>query len=434
MKAITKFSVLLSSVVCASLASASSFYPQPQPSNEEQYLLERINAARANPTAEGNMLASVTDSEILRYYSYYGVDTGALRSDFAGYSAKPPLAFNPDLMTSAREQSLDQAANGFQGHNSSDGTTFDVRISNTGYSWHALGENVFAYVENPFFGHVGLNADWGVPSLDHRANIMNLDPSFPTFKEIGISYVSTSLPNFGPYVLTEDFGTPSDPSVAYLVGVVYDDSNNNGSYDIGEGLGGVTITTSAGDYYTTTTASGGYVLPLPAGSGTITITAAGGPLGGERTQTVSYVGGVNVKVDFTRSMPAGASLPVVKITASSKNLTPGGAANLKIARSKGDLSQDLQVALNISGTAIPGVDVTALPSSVTIPAGSSSVTIPIQANPAPAAQASSSSSSPSGSGSGITKLKIQLQDGAGYLVSPVPSKAKASVKIWTAAS
>jgi uncharacterized protein YkwD len=429
MKAITKFSLLLSTVVCASLSSAASFYPQSNPSNEEQYILELINAARANPTAEGNMLASVTDSEILRYYNYYGVDTNTLRSDFSSYSAKPPLAFNPDLETSSREQSIDQATNGFQGHDSSDGTTFDVRISNTGYSWYALGENVFAYVENPFFGHVGLNADWGVPDLDHRANIMNLDPSFPTFKEIGISYVSTSVPNFGPYVITEDFGAPLDQSVAYLVGVVYNDANGNGSYDIGEGLGGVTITTSAGDYYTTTTASGGYVLPLPAGSGTLTITAAGGPLGGVRTQTISYVAGVNVKVDFTTAMPSGGSLPVVKITASNNNLTPGGSpASLKISRSKGDVSQDLQVALNVSGSAIPGVDVTALPTTVTIPAGSASIIIPVQATPAPTAQAANSTPS------GIKKIKIQLQDGAGYLVSPVPSKAKASVKIWTAAS
>jgi uncharacterized protein YkwD len=220
MNALTRSLILPLLALSTVGASAASFYPQPNPSNEEQYILELINAARANPAAEGRMLAGITDSEISRYYTYYAVDRNQLVTDFAGYAVKPPLAFNSDLNAAALEHSLDQATNGFQGHDSSDGTAFNVRISNTGYQWGALGENVFAYVEDPFFGHVGLNADWGVPSLDHRANIMNLTAGFPTFKQIGISYVPTSVPSFGPYVLTEDFGTPADDTESFLVGVV----------------------------------------------------------------------------------------------------------------------------------------------------------------------------------------------------------------------
>ncbi len=69
------------------LAAPTAAFPQPQPSSQEQYLLELINVARANPAAEGQMLAGITDSEILRYYQHYSVNTGAMVSQFA---ATPP--------------------------------------------------------------------------------------------------------------------------------------------------------------------------------------------------------------------------------------------------------------------------------------------------------------------------------------------------------
>ena len=120
-------------------AAPTAAYPQPQPSSQEQYLLELINAARANPAAEGQMLANVTDPEILRYYQYYKVSTSQLVSQFNGYAAKPPLAFNADLMASSRQQSLYQASSGVQTHDSANGTTFDKRITAAGYQWSGGG-------------------------------------------------------------------------------------------------------------------------------------------------------------------------------------------------------------------------------------------------------------------------------------------------------
>jgi hypothetical protein len=419
MNALTR-SLLLPILALSSVSavSAASFYSQPNPSAEEQYILELINAARANPTAEGKMLAGITDSEISRYYTYYGVDRNQLVSDFDGYAVKPPLAFNNDLNTSAREHSLDMASKGFQGHDSSDGTLFNVRISNAGYQWGALGENVYSYVEDPYFGHVGLNADWGVPSLDHRANIMNLTAGFPTFKQIGISYVPTSVSGFGPFVMTEDFGTPSDDTESFLTGVVYNDANGNHAYDMGEGLAGVTITTDTGAYYTTTSASGGYVLPLPAGSGTLTITASGGKLGAPRVTTITYGNATNVKVDFTTAQAAGPALPVVEITASEANLVPGGQPSVITIARNGSRTRDLHVALATSGSAIPGVDITALPKSVTIPAGAKETKIQVQATAA------------ANTGAPTKKIHINLENGAGYLVSSNAKLARAAVQIW----
>ncbi len=393
-------------------ASPSQFYPQPAPSNSEQFLLEQINIARANPAAQGQMLAGITDPEILRYYSHYAVDTGKLRSDFAGYAAKPPLAFNAKLMASAREQSLDQAQHGFQGHDSTDGTHFDQRISDQGYAWGGLGENVFAYVENPFFGHVGLMADWGVPSLDHRANLLNLDANFPMFKEIGISCVSSSLPNFGPLVITEDFGAPADPAASFLVGVIYNDLNGNGQYDEGEGLAGVTVMPDGGVYYTTTTASGGFQIPLPTGSGTMTLTASGAGLGAPRVKSFNYGNATNVKVDFTPADAAGPVVPqVVLSTVASDATASAGQVGVIVIKRVGNKSADLNVALQVGGTAVSGVDYDALPASVTIPAGQKSVSVTV--------------SPLSDAFSGVKKVKVQATPGANYTV--VSSKGKVRI-------
>ena len=63
----------------------------------------------------------------------------------------------------------------------------------------------------------------------------------------------------------------------YLTGVVFKDANGNGSYDIGEGRGGVTVKAvgSRGHGTTTTFASGGYTLPLRTGTYTVTVSGGG---------------------------------------------------------------------------------------------------------------------------------------------------------------
>ncbi len=290
------------------LAAPTVAYTQPDPSNDEQYMLELINAARANPTAEGLRLADATEADILQNYKYFSVNTALMASQFTTYKAQQPLAFNPMLMASAKEQSNDQSTNGFQGHNSTNGTTFDARITAEGYQWGFVGENVYAYSNSAYYGHVAFNADWGVPSLDHRANIMDTYTSYPMFREIGISCVAAANSKVGPMVITQDFGTPASSSTAYILGVVYSDTDGSGTYTQGEGLGGVTVMPASGTYYANTSSSGGFVIPLPTtGSGTMTVTASGGGLGGARVKTISWTAGTNVKVDFNTGDPVSAA-------------------------------------------------------------------------------------------------------------------------------
>jgi uncharacterized protein YkwD len=419
MNALTRFLTLPILALTVTGASAASLYPQPNPSNEEQYILELINAARANPAAEGQMLANVTESDIVASYNSYDVDRGQLISNFSSYAAMPPLAMSTELSAAAKVQSVDQATNGYEGHVSFDGETPQQRVNATGYQWSTIGENVFAYVNSPFYGHVGLNTDWGVPALDHRQNIMNFGPGFPTFKQVGISYVPTNLTGFGPYVITEDFCVPANNTQSFLVGVVYDDANGNGAYDMGEGLAGVTITTSNGAYYAKTSTAGGYVLPLPTGSGTLTITATGGRLGAPRVKTITYGDATNVKVDFTTTQAAGPALPVVRITASTTNLVTGGKPGVLTIARNGDKTKPLHVSLATSGSAIPGIDCSKLPKNITIPAGAESFEIPVKATDA-AAQ-----------GAATKKINIKLQQGEGYLISDNAHLAKTAVQIWS---
>jgi hypothetical protein len=367
-------------LAAASLSAApTTFFPQPEPSNQEQALLELINRARANPAAEGQHLANVSDPEILRRYNIYGVDVNRLAAEFASYSAQPPLAFNAQLMASSRLHSQDMAARGFQSHDGSNGSHFDTRINAQGYQWQAVGENVFAYAQNAAFGHAGLNADWGVPDLNHRANIMNTNPAIPLYKEVGISCVSSAIPNFGPLVITQDFGTPEDAQLAYVTGVVYNDLNGNGAYDEGEGLGGVNLTPDAGNYYTITSASGGFALPLPRKqSGSLSVTASGGALGAARTQTIRFADYQNAKLDFTTADVPDSSRPQVKIVATSNDLTASGQAGvIVITRNGVKLGKALTVTLSISGSAVEGVDYMPLPETVVIPAGVQSMEIPV---------------------------------------------------------
>lgn len=278
-------------------------YSHGNPSAEEQYVLELINRARSNPTAEGIFLAETTDPQVLAAYAFFNIDKNKLKTDFAGYPVRPPLAFNPKLMTAARNHGQDMYDNDFQGHTGSNGSQLADRLGVVGYTgWTWAGENVAARSYHVTYGHIGLNVDWGVASLGHRKNIMSYEEGVPVFSEIGISalHKSPSGANTGPVILTEVFGNANRP---YLLGVVYRDLNNNNFYDVGEGLSGVTVMPSAGTYFAVTSESGGYAIPVTSSMGNITVTASGGALTSPVVLSAT-TGTENVKLDFKAGTPS----------------------------------------------------------------------------------------------------------------------------------
>ena len=287
------------------------------PTGEVQLMLELINRARMDPPAEGIRLAASTDRDIIGAYRFFNVDLNALVRDFTGYPPRPPLAMNALLRAAAFRHSDDMLANNYQGHVGTDGTDVGDRVTDTGYEWMSLAENVYSYGKSIEYSHAGFVVDWGVPDLGHRHSTLEYDRE-PRYVEIGISILHTSgtqlsrakrgeefpvspgmlqqqINNVGPLVVTIVFGRMFNV-VPILLGVVYDDRNGNQFYDVGEGLGQVNISLPALNLSVATDAAGGYAIPIPT-SGDWMVEASGGLLSGP-VQKMFHIDTTNVKVDF----------------------------------------------------------------------------------------------------------------------------------------
>jgi hypothetical protein len=142
----------------------------------------------------------------------------------------------------------------------------------------------------------------------HRENIHG------AFREIGVGVMLGSNGSVGPQLVTQDFGFRYDTK-PFVTGVVYRDLNGNGFYDLGEGIGGVTVTVAGSDFYAVTAPSGGYSAPVPA-DGSYTVTFSGGGFATNQ-QTAVVSGGNNVKVDYLASAtePAPTPTPIPTATA-----------------------------------------------------------------------------------------------------------------------
>jgi hypothetical protein len=273
-------------------------YSIGQPTDEEQLYLEYLNRMRANPTAEGQRLASTTDPNILSAYASFKVDLNLMQSEFATNPAVPPLAMNAKLLSAARWHSGDMFTNEYQGHSQTNGTIVmspGDRIATNGYQAQTWGENVYAYADSVFYGHAGFAVDWGngiggmQNPAGHRNNMLSA-----SFREVGVGVFDGVNGPVGPQLVTQDLGTQFS-AVPFITGVVYYDFNGNGFYDLGEGIGGVTINTPGSSYFTVSANSGGYALPVSSnGTYTLTFTAPG--LSNQVTATISNL--KNTKTDL----------------------------------------------------------------------------------------------------------------------------------------
>jgi hypothetical protein len=271
------------------------------PNNYEQYLLELINRARANPAAEA---------------ARYGIDLNeGLTPRTISSDPKQPLALNPDLVDGARAHSQWMIDNDVFSHTGANGSSPGDRMIAAGYDFQApfgWGENISwsgttAYSFDPLTTtaeqHQGLFVDTSVAGRGHRLNLMN-----PSFREIGPGIVLGNFEGYNAEMITEDFARTTTPGIGgFLTGVVYNDKlvTEDSFYTPGEGLGEVTITaTRASDgaaFQTATWSSGGYSLALP--SGTYALTASGGDLSPNLITRSATIGQSNVKVDFTEDNP-----------------------------------------------------------------------------------------------------------------------------------
>ncbi|POM57674.1 SCP-like extracellular protein [Phytophthora palmivora] len=106
----------------------------------------------------------------------------------------PPVCANKKLQSSSQRHSDDMAENNYMAHDGTDGSTMSQRITDAGYKWSAVGENVAA-------GQVDVQAvmDAWMNSPEHRENIMG------EYTMLGVSYAFNENTEYKHY-WTQDFG------------------------------------------------------------------------------------------------------------------------------------------------------------------------------------------------------------------------------------
>ena len=306
-------SLALVFLAVASPAIAQSQYSIGNPTNEQQYMLELINRARANADAEAVRLGIGSRQE--------GPPTINGQVWQIPHTSQP-LSWNPQLFNAAQSHATflnnnDHFFTGTSPHTFG-GTTPNSRIAAAGYSMASYNgptnngafpgpENVAEAISigsGPYTGakliasvlsaHNDLFTDQSVPGRGHRSTT-----TLAFFREIGIGIsAGTDQGNGNTWeslYIVQNFGTQTN-STPFITGVIYNDANGNGFYDPGEGIGGVRIDVAGANFFAISSASGGYSVPVP-GNGSYNVTFSGG--GQATTQrTVTVANSLNVKSDL----------------------------------------------------------------------------------------------------------------------------------------
>jgi hypothetical protein len=162
--------------------------------------------------------------------------------------------------------------------------------------------------------HNDLFTDQTVPGRGHRMTTM-----LTYWREIGIG-VSAGSDNgqsktWDSLYTVQNFGRQTN-SVPFITGVVYQDTNGNGFYDSGEGIGGIRVDVTGASFFAVTSSSGGYSVPVPAVNTSRTVTFSGGAFPTAQ-RTANIAGLLNAKVDLV--VPA-AALPTYLANVSSRLL------------------------------------------------------------------------------------------------------------------
>ena len=349
---LTCFFLLSVSTLCLSAAPTKK-WNQGDPSDEEQYALERLNLARKDPIAYDKSFYDAYNADpiatgIVNYY--YGgayaipqqfADTQLAYANKQAASAKgeinrisnAPLVLYPAFTEQAVRWNL--ATVSAYSLNSSkpyptyvelpwgipvSGGTISY-VKDFKYNVPFTGSNATGGIAN--YGPFGNSnydlwcTDFYAPYIGAREMFFNaargsflndsdtLPPGYGYThrRMVGMRIRAGDKNNriFSLFRGGEGFFTQHDlpfgtVNTVFITGVLYQDRNKNGQYDIGEGLGGAAILADKGDWYAVASASGGFAFPVPANSGAYALTVSSGPLQGQ-TLTVN-VAGESVKADW----------------------------------------------------------------------------------------------------------------------------------------
>jgi hypothetical protein len=270
------------------------------PDGVEQAYVWLMNRARQDPAAEGAFLAGVDEFGVSHAVDYFEVDLGLLQQEFAALAPKPPAAFDARLYEAALVHSLDLIERDAQDHRGQ-----FALVDEAGFQAQALRGNVFSYSREALYGHAAFNIDWGgtdgsgmQTGRGHRRAIMSIDGDYTN---VGIAAVPELVPTtrVGTSVVTGNYAraatAAADHYNRFLVGTVWEDLDDDGLYDPGEGIEGVTVLPSRGAWFAVTAAGGGYALPILE-PGPVAVEFSGGGVPLHTVQTT--VGETSLLVDY----------------------------------------------------------------------------------------------------------------------------------------
>lgn len=152
-------------------------------------------AASAPPTSGGTpTTADITcglanfEADALRLINARRA-AGAFCGSRGNYAPAGALAAQRQLTQAAYGHSRDMADNNYFSHDSRDGRTMSQRVTETGYAWTTVGENIAAG-----YGTVQQVIDGWMASDGHCANLMN-----PRFTEFGLACARNDASTYRTY-------------------------------------------------------------------------------------------------------------------------------------------------------------------------------------------------------------------------------------------
>lgn len=243
----------------------------------EQLMIELLNHARLNAEAEAARLGITDPAEL----AALNLPTGSLEV----------VAGNTQLQTSAQLHSQWMLETDRFGHTGEGGTNAGTRMENAGYEftgrWY-WGENIGYRASS---GTLDQEAavhhvhDALFLSEGHRRNMLN-----EIFREVGISVEHGDYLGYDAVMITQNLATTAERK--FLTGVVFNDTDGDGFYSVGEGVGGAVF--NFGGKSGITHSAGGYSIEQAmTGFHAVKITS-----GGIVTEATVDFGGGNVKLDL----------------------------------------------------------------------------------------------------------------------------------------
>jgi hypothetical protein len=229
----------------------------------------------------------------------------ALPVDMSAILPRPPLAIHDALRASSQAHADEMAAFNYFSHVSAvTGRHPNRNAFDHGYplpEWWDLDAN---YIESIAAGNGTAAAALRQlsNSTGHRDHLFGVTDFFANNREAGIGYAHNPAARYRHYWAVHL--AHSEPIESFLTGVVFEDRNANGTYDLREGLAGVMIT--SGDRSTVSNAAGGWSLQVPMES-TMTVVAWHADWTHERVTEVA-MDRDNLQLDFQYDQMTGTAM------------------------------------------------------------------------------------------------------------------------------